>query len=421
MKLKTRPAIKKISNVQIAFMATEALWNNKLRTSLTMLGVIIGISSVIAITSVGQGVQKSTEEQLKALGTNVLLVLSGASRSGGVSQGSGSATTLTWDDARAIGKQAPAVKAISAYLQRQVQVVYGGQNSFTSILGTDLNYPDVNNIQPQEGRFFNEDELNAAEPVVVLGSKVRDELFGPGANPLSSDIRIQGNRYKVIGVMEPKGSVGGTDQDDRVYIPLKNMSSRIVGRNSLAGIAISGFWLETAGEADLADAQFQVENIMRLRHNIYPPQPDDFRVVNQTEIVNTFSNVIGLFTVMVGAIAGISLVVGGIGIANIMLVSVVERTKEIGIRKAVGATNAAILIQFMAESILVSTVGGTAGIGLGVAIAFGASTAFKFPFVVSVWPIAAGFGLSFTVGLLAGVLPARNAARLDPIAALRND
>jgi putative ABC transport system permease protein len=199
------------------------------------------------------------------------------------------------------------------------------------------------------------------------------------------------------------------------------MSSRIVGRNSLAGIAISGFWLQTAGEADLADAQFQVENIMRLRHNIYPPQPDDFRVVNQTEIVNTFSNVIGLFTVMVGAIAGISLVVGGIGIANIMLVSVVERTKEIGIRKAVGATNAAILIQFMAESILVSTVGGTAGIGLGVAIAFGASTAFKFPFVVSVWSIAAGFGLSFTVGLLAGVLPARNAARLDPIAALRND
>jgi putative ABC transport system permease protein len=420
MKSQTRPVINKISNVQIAFMATEALWNNKLRTSLTMLGVIIGISSVIAITSVGQGVQKSTEEQFKSLGTNVLLVLSGASRTGGVSQGSGSATTLTWDDARAIGKQAPAVKAITAYLQRQVQVVYGGQNSFTAILGTDLNYPDVKNIQPQQGRFFNEDELNAAEPVVVLGSKVRDELFGVGANALSSDIRIQGNRYKVIGVMESKGSVGGTDQDDRVYIPLKNMSSRIVGRNSLAGIAISGFWLETAGEADLADAQFQVENIMRLRHNIYP-QPDDFRVINQVEIVSTFSNVIGLFTVMVGAIAGISLVVGGIGIANIMLVSVVERTKEIGIRKAVGATNAAILIQFMAESILVSTVGGTAGIGLGIAIAFGAATAFKFPFVVSVWSISAGFGLSFTVGLLAGVLPARNAARLDPIAALRND
>jgi len=299
--------------------------------------------------------------------------------------------------------------------------VYGGQNSSTSILGTDLNYPDVKNIQPQAGRFFNEDELNAAEPVVVLGSKVRDELFGVGANALSADVRIQGGRYKVIGVMEPKGSVGGTDQDDRVYIPLKNMSARIVGRNSLAGIAISGFWLQTTGESDLADAQFQVENIMRLRHNIYPPQPDDFRVINQTEIVNTFSNVIGLFTVMVGAIAGISLVVGGIGIANIMLVSVVERTKEIGIRKAVGATNAAILIQFMAESILVSTVGGTAGIGLGIAIAFGAATTFSFPFVISVWSIAAGFGLSFTVGLLAGVLPARNAARLDPIAALRND
>jgi len=421
MKLQTRPRTNTISKVQIALMATEALWNNKLRTGLTMLGVIIGISSVIAIASVGQGVQKSTEEQLKALGTNVLLVLSGASRSGGVSQGSGSASTVTWDDAKAIGKQAPAVKAVSAFLQRQVQVVYGGQNSSTSILGTDLNYPDVQNIHPQEGRFFNEDELNAAEPVVVLGSKVRDELFGAGANALSSDVRIQGGRYKVIGVMETKGTVGGTDRDDRVYIPLKNMSARIVGRNAVAGIAISGFWLEISPDSDLADAQFQVENIMRLRHNIYPPQPDDFRVVNQVDIVNTFSNVVGLFTVMVVAIAGISLVVGGIGIANIMLVSVVERTKEIGIRKAVGATNSAILIQFMAESVLVSTVGGMTGVVLGIAIAFGAATTFQFPFVVSAWSIAAGFGLSFTVGLLAGVLPARNAALLDPIAALRND
>lgn len=421
MKLQTRPQKNTISKLQIALMATEALWNNKLRTGLTMLGVIIGISSVIAISSVGQGVQKSTEEQLKSLGTNVLLVLSGAARSGGVSQGGGSASTVTWDDAKAIGKQAPAVKAVSAFLQRQVQVVYGGQNSSTSILGTDLNYPDVQNIHPQEGRFFNEDELNAAKPVVVLGSKVRDELFGVGANALSSDVRIQGGRYKVIGVMETKGTVGGTDRDDRVYIPLKNMSARIVGRNSLAGIAISGFWMEIRPDSDLADAQFQVENILRLRHNIYPPEPDDFRVVNQVDIVNTFSNVVGLFTVMVVAIAGISLVVGGIGIANIMLVSVVERTKEIGIRKAVGATNAAILIQFMAESVLVSTVGGAAGIVLGIAIAFGAATTFKFPFVVSVWSIAAGFGLSFTVGLVAGVLPARNAALLDPIAALRND
>lgn len=421
MDLPTRDRTHTLSKLQLVLMATEALWHNKLRTGLTMLGVIIGISSVIAISSIGQGVQKSTEDQLKALGTNVLLVLAGASRTGGINQGSGSATTLTWDDAKAIGKQAPAVKGITAFLQRQVQVVYGGQNTFTTILGTDLNFPDVKNTHPQEGRYFNEEELNAAKPVVVLGSKVRDDLFGVGGQALLSDVRIQGGRYQVIGVMESKGSVGGTDQDDRIYIPLTNMSGRIVGRNSLAGLAINGFWMETSDESELQDAQFQVENLLRLRHNIYPPQPDDFRVINQVEIVNTFSSVVGLFTIMVVAIAGISLVVGGIGIANIMLVSVVERTKEIGIRKAVGATNAAILIQFLAEAVLVSTVGGGIGIGLGITIAFGAASIFKFPFVVSVGAIFAGVGLSFTVGLLAGVIPARNAALLDPIAALRND
>lgn len=420
MSLHTRDRTRSISTSQILFMATEALWNNKLRTGLTMLGVIIGISSVIAISSVGQGVQKSTEEQLKALGTDVLLVLSGASRTGGINLGSGSATTLTWDDAKA-ARQAPAIKGITAYLQRQVQVVYSGQNTFTAILGTDLYYPDVKNIHPQEGRFFNEEELNAAKPVVVLGSNVRDQLFGVGANALSSDVRIQGGRYKVIGVMEAKGSVGGTDQDDRVYIPLTNMSARIVGKNALAGVAISGFWLQTNEGDSLDDAQFQVTNLLRLRHNIYPPLPDDFRIINQVEIVNTMSNVVGLFTVMVVAIAGISLVVGGIGIANIMLVSVVERTKEIGIRKAVGATNSAILSQFLAEAVVVSSIGGGIGITLGIAIAFGAATIFKFPFVVSLLSVASGFGMSFTVGLLAGVIPARNAALLDPISALRND
>lgn len=421
MDLQTRDRTQRLPTAQIILMATEALWHNKLRTSLTMLGVIIGISSVIAITSVGQGVQKSTEEQLKALGTNVLLILAGASRTGGINQGSGSASTLTWSDAKAVEKQATAVKRVTAFLQRQVQVVYSGQNTLTTILGTDLNYPDVKNIHPQEGRFFNEEELQGAKPVVVLGSKVRDELFGVGANALSSDVRIQGGRYQVIGVMETKGSVGGTDQDDRVYIPLNNMSARIVGKNSLDGVAISGFWLESQEGSELDDAQFQVENLLRLRHNILTPLLDDFRVINQVDIINTFSNVVGLFTVMVVAIAGISLVVGGIGIANIMLVSVVERTKEIGIRKAVGATNAAILIQFLAEAVLVSTVGGGIGIVLGIAIAFGAASIFQFPFVVSIWAIGTGFGLSFTVGLVAGVIPARNAALLDPIAALRND
>ncbi len=421
MKLRTHSRANALSTVEVVGMAAEALWSNKLRTGLTMLGIIIGIASVIAITSVGQGIQKATEQQIQALGTNVILVLAGASTTGGINQGLGSATTLTWADAKAVAKQAPAAQAVSAFLQRQTQVVYSGQNTLTSVLGSDLNYPDVKNIHPQEGRFFTQDELDAATPVVVLGPKVRDELFGPGAKSLLADVRIQGGRYQVIGVMEPKGSVGGQDQDDRVYVPLTNASARIVGKNALAGVAINGFYIEARDQTQLDAAQFQMTNLLRLRHNIYPPQADDFRIINQVDIINTFTNVVGLLTVMVVAVAGISLFVGGIGIGNIMLVSVVERTREIGIRKAVGATNTAILSQFLAEAVVVSVVGGGIGIGFGIAIALGAATVFKFPFVVSFLSVVVGFGLSFVVGLLGGVIPARNAAKLDPIAALRSD
>lgn len=421
MKLRTHSRANALSTVEVVGMAAEALWSNKLRTGLTMLGIIIGIASVIAITSVGQGIQKATEQQIQALGTNVILVLAGASTTGGINQGLGSATTLTWADAKAVAKQAPAAQAVSAFLQRQTQVVYSGQNTLTSVLGSDLNYPDVKNIHPQEGRFFTQDELDAATPVVVLGPKVRDELFGPGAKSLLADVRIQGGRYQVIGVMEPKGSVGGQDQDDRVYVPLTNASARIVGKNALAGVAINGFYIEARDQTQLDAAQFQMTNLLRLRHNIYPPQADDFRIINQVDIINTFTNVVGLLTVMVVAVAGISLFVGGIGIGNIMLVSVVERTREIGIRKAVGATNTAILSQFLAEAVVVSVVGGGIGIGFGIVIALGAATVFKFPFVVSFLSVVVGFGLSFVVGLLGGVIPARNAAKLDPIAALRSD
>ncbi len=396
-----------VSLPEVITMAGEALWSNRLRTALTMLGVIIGIASVITVTSVGQGVQKATEQQIQALGTNVLLVTAGVARSGGISQGAGTASTLTWQEAQAVAKQVPAAKGVTAFLQRGVQAVYEGQNTSTTLLGTDLNYPDVKNIHPQEGHFFSQDDLNSARPVAVLGSGVRDELFGPGAQAIGANVRVQSERYTVIGVMESKGSVGGQDQDDRIYVPLTNMSARIVGNNAINGIAISGFWLQASDEVQLNAAQFQVTNLLRILHNIYPPQPDDFRITNQVDIINAFSSIVGLFTVMVSAIAGISLVVGGIGIANIMLVSVVERTREIGVRKAIGATNIAILSQFLTEAVMVSIAGGAVGIGLGVGIAYAASTAFKFPFVISLWSVIIGFGLSFVIGLLAGLfLPA---------------
>ena len=409
---------------EILSMAIEALWSNKLRTGLTMLGVIIGIASVIAISSVGQGVQKNVEQQIQALGTDVVQIFPGSARSGNVRQGLGSSSTLTWQDAKAIQENAPSAQLVSAYLQRSVQVVYGGQNTSTAVYGTDLNYPDVRNIHPQEGRFFTQEELDTAKQVVVIGPTVLKNLFGvgtTGATAIGQKIRIQGEAYEVIGLMEAKGSQGQMDRDDAAYIPLTLMSARIVGNNALTGVSVSSILVKNSNQQQLEAAQFQVTNLLRLRHNIYPPQEDDFRVTNQADIVNTFSSIVGLMTLMVVAIAGISLFVGGIGIANIMLVSVVERTREIGIRKAVGATYSAILSQFLAESVLISTLGGGIGMLSGISIAFGTATIAKFPFVISVWSVIVGFGLSFVVGLVAGVIPARNAAKLDPIAALRSD
>ncbi|MEC4815036.1 MAG: ABC transporter permease [Scytonema sp. PMC 1069.18] len=410
-----------VSIVEIFSMATEALWSNKLRTGLTMLGMIIGITAVIAITSIGQGVQKATEQQLQGLGADIIQVFAGSARNGNVRQGSGSATTLTWDDAKAIQEQVLSAQAVSAYLQQTAQVTYEKQNTSTTIIGTDVNYPEVRNTNIQEGRFFSEQEVDTARPVAVLGPAVRDELLGTQSSAVGSSLRIQGKSYEVIGVMEPKGAQGPFNVDEQIYIPLTNMSARLVGNNALEGIAIRGIYVKVSSQDQLEGAQFQITNLLRVRHEIYPPQADDFRLNNQVDVVNTLSNVVGLFTVMVVAIAGISLVVGGIGIANIMLVSVVERTREIGIRKAVGATSSAILNQFLTEAIAIATTGGGVGVGLGIAIAFGAAIIFKFPFVISPVSIMTGFGLSFAIGLLAGVIPARNAAKLDPITALRSD
>jgi putative ABC transport system permease protein len=413
---------RRISLLEIFLMAIETLWSNKVRSGLTMLGVIIGISSVIAITSIGQGVQKATELRIEALGTNILQVSAAAAKTGGISQGAGSASTLTWEDAQAIAKQVPAATAVSAFLYRpNIQVVRGNVNISTTAIGTDLNFPVVRNVQPELGSFFRQQDLDAAKAVVVIGAKVRDDLFAPSETAIGSDIRIQGKRYSVVGVMERKGSVGLQDMNDMVYLPLTNMSAQIVGNNALTGVAINGFWLQSSNADQLESAQFQVTNVLRLRHNIRPPKEDDFLVTNEVDLIKTFTSIMGSLTLMIGAIAGISLVVGGIGIANIMLVSVMERTREIGLRKAVGATSGAILNQFLMEAIVISIIGGAIGIGLGIALAFTAATLFKFPFVVPLWSVVVGFGLSLIVGVLAGGIPARNAAKLDPILALHGE
>ncbi|AVH63118.1 ABC transporter substrate-binding protein [Nostoc sp. 'Peltigera membranacea cyanobiont' N6] len=412
-----------ISAVEILTMALETLWSNKLRTALTMLGIIIGIMAVIAVTAIGQGTQKATEQQLQSLGTDILQVQAGASRSGAVQQGAGSATTLTLEDAEAIAQQVLGVDRVSAILQQSAQVVYGENNDSMTIIGTDVNYPDVRNTHPQTGRFFTEEEVKAAKPLAVLGPTARDELLGSGSIAEGAQIRISGQTYDVIGVMETKGAQGPQNPDEQIYIPLTNMSARLVGNNAVKGIAIRGIYAKVKSQDQLDAAQYQTTNLLRVRHGIYPEkgEKDDFRIVNSADIINTLTSTSKLFTVMIVAVATISLIVGGIGIANIMLVSVVERTREIGIRKAIGATSTAILSQFLAEAVVIAVIGGVIGIGLGIAIAFAASNLFKFPFVISLWSILFGFGLTFVIGLLAGVIPARNAASLDPITALRSD
>ena len=411
----------RVSQLEIVEMAWEALWSNKLRSGLTMLGVIIGIGSVISITSIGQGIQKSTEESIRGLGTDILQVIAGSAESGGISQGQGSLTTLTWEDAQAIEQQAPSATVVSAYLQRNVQVVYGENNTSTTVYGTDLAHPDARNTYPAQGRFFTEEELENSASVAVIAPTVQSDLFATNVNPIGEKIRIQGEVYDVIGVMETKGSQGPLDRDDAAYIPLTTMSARIIGNNSLMGVSVNGIYVKGRTESELETVKFQLENILRLRHDIATPEDDDFSIINQADILETLTTVLGLLTTLIVAIAGISLVVGGIGIANIMLVSVVERTREIGIRKALGATERTILSQFLTESIVISISGGVVGIVLGTAVTFVSATAFQFPFVISSGAVLVGFGLSTAVGLIAGVVPARNASKLDPIVALRSE
>lgn len=410
-----------VSLLEVSEMAIAALWSNKLRSGLTMLGVMIGIASVISISSIGQGVQKSTEESIRGLGTDVLQVMAGEAESNGISLGQGSVTTLTWEDAQAIAEQAPSATVVAAYLQRNTQVVYEAENTTTTVYGTDLSFPDARNTFPEIGRFFNQEELEAAASVAVIAPTVQTNLFPSDSDPVGEQIRIQGEIYTIVGVMEEKGAQGPLDRDDAVYIPLTTMSARIVGNNSLMGTSVNGIYIKGEDENQLDAVKFQTENILRLRHDIQTPDDDDFRVTNQADILETFNTILSLLTGMIVAIACISLLVGGIGIANIMLVSVVERTREIGIRKALGATDRAILSQFLTESVVISGIGGTIGISLGVGITFVAAIAFGFPFVVSNSAVFVGFGLSTATGLVAGVIPARNAARLDPITALRSD
>ncbi len=396
-------------------MATTTLVANKLRSSLTMLGIIIGNASVIAMVGLGQGAQKLAAEQFQSLGPNVLFIVPGnqdAQRNRGDIP-----KTLVLGDAKAIASLVPSVAAVAPQLQSRQSVSYSNKNSNTQIIGTTPEFPRVRSFDIGTGRFINDLDIKISNQVVVLGSDLATRLFGD-SEPIGQHIRIRNRSFLVIGVMQAKGASFGTNQDDTALIPLTTMSNRITGRTSPYGLEVSFISVEAKNAESLGAAEFQITNLLRLRHKII--NEDDFTVRNQKDALTIVNTITGALTLMLAAIAGISLLVGGIGVMNIMLVSVTERTQEIGLRKAIGAREQDILIQFLIEAIILSVAGGIAGTLLGVGSTMLISLVTPLKAGVSPVAIILAVSVSGGIGLFFGVVPARRAATLDPIVALRS-
>ncbi|MBM3450289.1 MAG: FtsX-like permease family protein [Armatimonadetes bacterium] len=395
-------------------LALRALRGNPLRSILTMLGVIIGVAAVITTISIGTGARQSVERQFSALGTNLLTVIPGRiTAPGGISTGGGAAQTLKIADAEAIAQSLAGVEAVAAEFSRSGQVVFGPQNDVTTISGVTPSFPAVRNWNPESGAFFTEADMRGRARVVVIGKTVKDNLFGD-ADPVGQTIRINRLSFTVIGVMEGKGSTGFSDRDDAVWIPLSTAQKRLFGVDFVRSI-----YVKVRNPERMADVQGQVEALLRTRHRIREGADSDFTVRNQAEFVRTFQGVNETITMLLTGIAAVSLIVGGIGIMNIMLVSVTERTREIGIRKAIGATRRDILVQFLVEAIVLSIAGGAVGIALAFAASGALASSTGWPLVTPTWAIALASGSAAAIGIFFGFYPAARASRLDPIQALR--
>ncbi|HUO75657.1 MAG TPA: ABC transporter permease [Candidatus Paceibacterota bacterium] len=393
-----------------------SLTANKARTALTMLGIVIGIGSVIAMISVGQGAQGSIEARINALGSNLLLVEPGATRGVGttVSAGRGSATTLTLEDSDAIAQSVTNVSAVAPEASRRFQVAARGTNTNTQVTGTVPAYLDVRNVQVADGSFFTDAQVQSGARVAILGPTTRDDLFGAGSEAVGETIRINSTEFTVIGVTVAKGGTGFGSQDDMIYVPITTAQRYLTGGDTVTTISV-----QATDQQAMTQVQQDVTSLLLDRHHITDPTLADFSVLNQEDIVATATSVTGTFTLLLGAIAGISLLVGGIGIMNMMLTTVTERTREIGLRKAIGAKRTDIAMQFLAESVALTVIGGVTGIALGWIGASLISSIGGVTTAVSGSSIILAFGVSAAIGVAFGYYPARRASALNPIEALR--
>ncbi|MFA6966169.1 ABC transporter permease [Bosea sp. (in: a-proteobacteria)] len=401
--------------------ALTAIGANALRSALTMLGIIIGVAAVIAMVAIGSGARERVTSQIKSLGANLAIIQSGNVTQGGARLGAGASSTLTDEDAGAIIKEVEDVVAAAPVIFTRAQAVYAGTNWSTQITATDLDFFAAREWDVAEGRLFEPEELRKGEIVAVIGQTVAKNLFGE-QNPLDQQFRIRNVPFKVIGVMAPKGqSALGQDQDDVIFVPLDTGRRRIIGRNYARDRSVQTIMVKFASEGAIAPGIEQTGALLRQRHRLMADQDDDFIVRNLTEIANTATQAATTLSWLLAAVAGVSLLVGGIGIMNIMLVSVTERTREIGLRLAVGARQRDVLAQFLIEATTLATIGGAVGIALGVGSALTIANIAGWPSVVSIETILIAVGVSGMIGVFFGFYPARQAARLDPIEALRRE
>jgi putative ABC transport system permease protein len=399
---------------QTAVIALRALRRNKMRSTLTALGIIIGVASVVAMVAVGNGAQARITSQVAALGQHLLSVFAGSRKSGGVNSGLGSASALTLPDAEAIRREISDVVAISPEDSTTAQAIANGRNWSTTVSGESPDYLKIRDWKLASGSMFTEREVRSAAKVAVIGSKTASELFGP-LNPVGQSVRIQNIPFVIIGLLESKGAgMGGQNQDDRILIPYTTAMKRVTGDKYLRSVNVQ------IGSADRMEiAQQQITSLLRQRHRLAPGRDDDFNIFNQKEIADTVNSISKIITLLLGSVAGISLFVGGIGIMNIMLVSVTERTREIGIRIAVGAQPGDIRLQFLIEAVTLSLLGGLIGVLCGVGASHLLGVVADFKAIVSTGSILLAFGVSSVIGIFFGFYPAHKAAALDPIVALR--